>query len=109
MADRYDHGSNDGDRGVIISFQNPGKLDKAYVYIKLLKDGATLSVPIKYVAPTLPEKKGDRVIVLAEEPGGVKAGSLWTVSNPPEGMVSVTNETGSLQVNIHLLGLYQKL
>jgi len=108
-GDRYDEGALDGARGVIISLQDPGKLDRAFVYMKLVESGSELNVPVKYIAQTIPEKKGDRVVLL-ENLSGWKAGTVCTASGPPSGgMVTLTSEQGQLQVNPFSVCLHQSL
>ncbi len=108
-GDRYDEGALDGARGAIISLQDPGKLDRAFVYMKLVESGSLLNVPVKYVAQTMPEKKGDRVVLL-ENLSGWKAGTVCTASGPPSGgMVTLTSEQGQLQVSSYSVCLHQSL
>lgn len=108
IRDRYDGGEFDGARGAIVALQDPGKLDRAFVYIKLLDNEATrLNVPVKFVNPTPPGKKGEKVILLEDQPG-FKAGTVCIVSGPPsEGMTSLMSEGGPMRVNTFSLCLYQ--
>lgn len=109
-ADKYNGGELDGDRAVLISVQDTGKLERSFASIRVLKNGNTVSVPLKYLKQTPPEKKGDRVIVMDIDAAyKAPAGTVCTVAASPVGsMVILNSERGSLEFQLFSVNLYEK-